>query len=133
MQVQGGNSLASPPVSQQSVPQGANPMQNIFMRPGHPAMPQGGLLHQFPMNAQASNLAGQQQPGLPGFRPANFLQVGFVPKTFTWSQSNYGLDLPILRKRLASKYQAAVRDSTSHASLCMSRPRTMKSGISIHL
>ena len=41
-------------------------------------MPQGGLMHQFPMNAQGPHLAAQQQPGIPGLRPANFLQVPII-------------------------------------------------------
>ena len=79
--IQGQTSLASLPVSQQgglpqgSMPQGGNPMQNMFLRPGPSPLPQGSLLHQFPLTAQAPHLAGQQQPGLPGLRPANFLQV----------------------------------------------------------
>ena len=79
--LQGGSNLASLPVSQQgglpqgSMPQGGNPMQNMFLRPAHSSMPQGSLLHQFPMTAQGPHLPGQQQPGLPGLRPASFLQV----------------------------------------------------------
>ena len=86
LQQAGGNTLATLPVSQQGgTPAGGpasqgqqgsgNPMQGMFLRPGHSPLPQGGMLHQFPMNAQAPHLAGGQQAGIPGIRPAGFLQV----------------------------------------------------------
>lgn len=80
-----GSGLASLPMSQQGttpasmaqlgVAGAGNPMQGMFLRPGHSPLPQGGMLHQFPLNAQSPHLAGQQQAGIPGLRPASFLQA----------------------------------------------------------
>ena len=69
-------SSSAPGMAQMAVSQGAGvSMQGMFLRPPHSPLPQGGMLHNFPLGSQSPRPGVQQQPGMPGMRPASFLQV----------------------------------------------------------